>query len=170
MIKYLIFLCLIVLSCTPKPPPESGAVDATEAARELIKRVGKCALITLDESGQPQVRTMDPFEPEPDFTIWLATNPQSRKVTQIENNPAVTLYYADGDNGYVSLYGSAKLINDQTEKDIRWKQGWEQFYPNRKEGYLLIKVKPSRMEIIDYKSGIQGDSITWQPEVILFKE
>lgn len=163
-------LGLIVLSCTPQPQPESSLVDAKQAARELINRVGKCALITLDEAGQPQVRTMDPFEPEQDFTVWLATNPKSRKVKQIENNPMVTLYYADGDNGYVSLYGSAELVNDQAEKDTRWKEGWEQFYPNRKEGYLLIKVKPSRIEIIDYKSGIHGDSITWQPEDIRFKD
>lgn len=136
-------------------------VDAKQAARELINRVGKCALITLDESGHPQVRTMDPFEPEQNFTIWLATNPKSRKVIQIENNPAVTLYYKDGDNGYVSIYGTAELINDRAAKDQHWKQEWEEFYPDREEGYLLIKVKPLRLEIIDYASGIRGDSITW---------
>jgi len=139
------------------------------AAREIILASGKCALITLDEKGLPQVRTMDPFEPESDFTIWLATNPKSRKVNQIRSNPNVTLYYADkNDNGYVSIYGIAELVNDQREKDKRWKEEWKDFYPNRAEAYLLIKIMPLRMEFINYKAGHAGDSITWQPEIVMF--
>ncbi len=173
MFNRLFFLVLILLvGCkqnlqtkTPKLIKE----QTTLAAREIINGSGKCALITLDDKGLPQVRTMDPFEPESDFTIWLATNPKSRKVNQIKNNPNVTLYYSDkNDNGYVSIYGIAELVNDQMEKDKRWKADWDDFYPNRTDGYLLIKVRPFRMEFINYKAGHAGDSITWQPEIVFF--
>ena len=46
-----------------------------------------CALITLDSEGRPRVRVMDPFIPENDFTVWFGTNPKTRKVEQIKNNP-----------------------------------------------------------------------------------
>jgi general stress protein 26 len=131
---------------------------------------GNCALITLDNKGIPQVRTMDPFEPELDFTVWLATNPNSRKAQQIKRNPKATLYYVDNDeNGYVALHGTAVLVDDQKEKDKRWKEEWKAFYANRTDQYLLIKVIPDYLEVINYKRGISGDPKTWQPVRVDFK-
>ena len=113
---------------------------------------------------------MDPFKPEKDFVVWLATNPNSRKVKEIKKNTGVTLYYQDEENGYVSLYGKATLVNDQTEKDNRWKDEWSAYYPNRNEAYLLIKVVPIKLEVIHYKKGIKGNAKTWQPEVFVFQK
>lgn len=140
------------------------------AAREVMTSAGKCGLITQDERGLPQVRTMDPFLPEKDFTVWLATNPNSRKVKQISSNPKVTLYY-DGkdDNGYVTIHGTATLVNDQNEKDARWKNEWKDFYPNRTTQYLLIKIIPDYLEVINYKRGISGNPNTWQPAKVAFR-
>ncbi len=139
------------------------------AAREIMVASGTCALITLDEKNLPMVRVMSPFLPESDFTVWFGTNPKSRKVNQIKNNPKVTLYYLDSDvSGYVVIHGTAQLVDDQKEKEKRWKVEWEAFYPNRPEGYLLIKVSPEWMEVISFKRGIVGDPTTWQPPVVLF--
>jgi general stress protein 26 len=141
-----------------------------QAAREIMSRAGNCALITLDKKGTPQVRTMDPFEPERDFAVWLATNPNSRKVQHIKRNPRVTLYYSNKDqNGYVTLHGKAILVDDQKEKDKRWKEEWKAFYPNRSDQYILIKVIPDYLEVIHYKRGISGDPKTWQPVRVDFK-
>lgn len=151
-------------------PDDSARQRLTSVAREIISRAEHCVFITVDQNKQPQARTMDPFEPEADFTIWLATNPNSRKVNQIRKNSNVTLYYCDGDNGYVSLYGKAELVNNQQEKEKRWKTEWESFYPNRTDAYLLIRVIPSRMEIISYKNNITGNPKTWQPEIVHFRK
>ncbi len=130
---------------------------------------GTCALITLDEKDLPMVRVMDPFLPDSDFTVWLGTNPKSRKVNQIKNNPNVTLYYLDSDgSGYVVIHGIAQLVDEPKEKEKRWKVEWEAFYPNRTEDYLLIKVSPEWMEVISYSRGIVGDPTTWQPPVVRF--
>ena len=97
---------------------------------DILNNTTTCALITLDEKGKPHARTMDPFAPEGDFTIWMATNPHSRKVAEIKMNPQVALYYADKDDqGYVTLNGAAQLVNDQREKDRRWRDAWKDFYP-----------------------------------------
>lgn len=141
-----------------------------KAAREIIDSAKICALITTDENGIARARAMDPFTPENDFTIWLGTNKNTRKVQQIKNNPNVTLYYLDPDvSGYVVIYGKAELVNDKKLKDKYWKTKWEAFYPNKTVNYLLIKVTPNRLEVSSVKRGIKGDSFTWQPPGIDFE-
>jgi general stress protein 26 len=111
---------------------------------------------------------MDPFPPETDFTVWFGTKNQSRKVNQIKNNSTVTLYYQDIDaSGYVVIHGNAQIVDDQKEKEKRWKDTWEAFDPN-KEGYLLIKVSPKWMEVLSYSRGIVSDPSTWQTPVVTF--
>jgi len=125
----------------------------------------------MDQEGRPRVRIMDPFPPESDFTIWFGTNPRSRKVAQIRKNPRVTLYYQEIDGlGYVTIGGTAHLINDPKEKDTRWKDEWNAFYPDKKEDYLLIKVSPEWVEVLSYSHGIVGDPVTWEPPAVHFDE
>ncbi len=124
---------------------------------------------SLDENNLPMVRTMDPFPPESDFTVWFGTNAKSRKVNQIKTNPNVTLYYLDKDaSGYVVIHGKAQLVDDDKEKEKHWKVEWESFYPNKSEDYLLIKVTPLRMEVLSTTRGITGDPKTWQTPVVIF--
>ena len=139
------------------------------AAREIMNGASTCALITLDENNIPMARAMDPFAPEDDFTVWFGTNPKSRKVSQIKNNPTVTLYYLKSDeSGYVVVHGKAELVNSQKEKDAHWKEAWKAFYPNNTEAYLLIKVTPEWMEVVSYAHGIVGDSVSWEAPKVVF--
>lgn len=148
---------------------DSLNINIKNAAKKIMTSAGMCALITLDKEGRPRVREMDPFLPEEDFTVWFGTNPASRKVSQIENDQRVTLYYLDKDgSGYVMIHGEAQLINDREEKEKRWKTDWEAFYPNKTDSYLLIKVIPEWMEVISYAYGILGDPDTWEPPVVHF--
>ncbi|MBT8302053.1 MAG: pyridoxamine 5'-phosphate oxidase family protein [Maribacter sp.] len=174
--KRLIFnTCLIVIVIPFNIYGQNTDVnDATKerliiAAREIMDTAGTCALITLDDTSIPMVRIMDPFPPESDFTVWFGTKSESRKVDQIKNNPNVTLYYQDSDaSGYVVIHGKAQIIDEQREKQKRWKDAWEVFYPNNREGYLLIKVSPEWMEILSYTRGITGDPKTWQTPIVRF--
>lgn len=137
------------------------------AALEIMEASGTCALITLDEASLPMVRMMDPFLPEGDFTVWMGTNAKSRKVSHIQNNQNVTLFYQDEDrSGYVVLHGKAEIIDDDEEKQKWWKPAWEAFYPNNREGYTLIKVSAKSLEILSPPRGILGDSITWKAPVL----
>ena len=150
-------------------PKDTSKIKLINAAREIMTTAGTCALITLDKEGRPRVRAMDPFIPESDLTVWFGTNPKSRKVYQIKKDPRVTLYYLDSDvSGYVMIHGIAQIVDDQKEKEKRWKDEWKAFYPKKPEGYLLIKVSPKWMEVISYTHGIVGDTITWQPPIVLF--
>lgn len=146
--------------------PDSVLVNA---AREIMMSVPSCAFITLDEEGTPRVRAMETIDPEEDMTTWFVTNPYSRKVQQIENNPKVTLYYLDNDlSGYVTIHGNAVLVNDLEEKEKRWKEKWIEHYPNKYDDCLFIKVVPKWMEVLSMSRGIKNDTVTWQPPGISF--
>jgi general stress protein 26 len=173
--KYVCLISLILLSLPSKGfsqnihRDDSVNIKLKDAAREIMAEAELCALVTLDDSNSPMVRVMSPFLPEDDFTVWLGTNPKSRKVNQIKKNPNVTLYYLAQDaSGYVVIRGKAQLVDDQEEKDNRWKEEWKAFYANKTDSYLLIKVKPRQMEIVSYKHGILGDEESWTPPVVNF--
>lgn len=164
-----VLLFFTVQSFAQSTEQDSLKIQIRSAARKMMEAAGTCALITLDENGLPMVRIMDPFAPESDFTVWLGTNPLSRKVQQIKRNPQVTLYYVDSDgSGYVVLHGSASLIDDPVEKEKHWKPQWKAFYPDNKEAFLLIRVRPQRMEVVSYRHGVFGDPVTWQPPSVFF--
>jgi general stress protein 26 len=132
------------------------------AAKEIMEITRYCALITLDSSGQPQVRTMDPFLPDDQMVVWLGTNITSRKVHDIRHDPRVSLYYeAPQGGGYVVIQGDAYLIDDPENKEKYWKEAWDAFYPDRQSTYTLIKVIPKKLEIISYQHGITSSSNTW---------
>lgn len=168
LVLTLLFSSILVVGQHTKAEDASDA-QIKEVAKEIMTAASTCALITIDEKGSPRVRTMDTFLPENDFTVWFGTNPKSRKVAQIKNNPKVTLYYTAANNsGYVTIHGEAQLINDAKEKEKRWKPGWDAFYPNRDESYVLIKILPKWMEVVSFNHDLVGDEKTWEPPIVFF--
>lgn len=128
-------------------------------ARTVIDSAQCRILISVDESGKPQARTMSPFPPEENMTIWLGTNPRSRKVKQIRNNPNVMVYYYDTKSfSYVSVAGQARIVNDPEKRAHYWKESWTQFYPDPEKDYTLIEVTPKRLEICSFKYKLFWDS------------
>jgi general stress protein 26 len=140
------------------------------AAREIIGAQTYCALITIDSTGRANIRTMNPFPPEEDMTVWMATNSRSRKVKEISNNPKVVLYYANHAQatGYVAITGTAVLVDDIKEKTKRKRDYWTQAFPDWKY-LMLIKVIPERLEVINYKYGFTNNSENWDPAYVEFK-
>jgi len=163
---------LVVLNTSAAPSQQTKHPDRQQliaAAREIMTSARYCALITVDRSGQAQSRTVDPFAPDENMEIWIGTNPRSRKVAAIRRNPRVTLYYFDLEaQAYVSISGIARLVNDPKEKAKHWKAEWKAFYPDRARDYLLIAVRPERLELVNVKQGIVGDPLTWRPPAASF--
>lgn len=102
--------------------------------------------------------------------VWFGTNANSRKVAELRRHPRVTLYYFDRDSqAYVTIDGRARLVNDASEKARHWKEEWKTFYPNRDKNYLLIEVRPERLEVVNTKKGLVGDPRTWLPPSVNFQ-
>jgi general stress protein 26 len=132
------------------------------AAREIISHVKYCALITTDSTGNANVRTMNPFPPEEDMAVWMATNKHTRKYAEIKKNPKVTLYYANhaAVEGYVTIKGKAVLIDDMAVKLKMKRDYWDQSFPDFND-LILIKIVPERLEVINYKHRMNNSSATW---------
>ncbi len=161
-------LLLSWLLTTTAAAQESG-VDrqtALAAAREVMAAAGICTLITLDSTGHPQARVMDPFPPDDDFIVWMGTNRSTRKVTQIGADPRVTLSCFDSKGiAYVTLLGRAEVVDALDERARRFKPGWKDFYDDehRGEDFVLIRLVPERLEMISIAHGIASAPKGWKP-------
>ena len=145
-----------------------GDMQLLDLARTAMVEARYCALITVDTDGQPRARTVDPFLPDDDFNILIATRPNTRKIEQIKENPRVTLYYFDAENrNYVTVMGVAKLIDDVGMKEaMRRENDNDRLYPNFPDDYLLIHVSPTWVEAM--VPGHRGDRETWRPSGVRF--
>jgi len=162
ILSAVILLCPLMIRAQDTELTNYDRDTLISAAKEIMEAARYCALVTLDLSGYPQVRTMDPFLPGEDMVVWLGTNVNSRKVREIRNDSRVSLYYeAPNGRGYVVIQGNASIINDPEKTERYWKEEWNEFYPDRNSNFALIKVLPNKLEIIDYNHGITGSSNTW---------
>jgi general stress protein 26 len=167
-------LCEAIIATGQEPaPPAPHRPAILAAARELMGRARYCTLVTVGPEGHPQARIVDPLAPEgDDMTVWIATNPLTRKVDQIRKDPRVTLlYFHSGGPGYVTLLGTAEVVSDAAEKAKRWKEEWAPFYKDKSRGddYVLLRVKPSRLEIVSEAQGMRSDPQTWRPLSVAFE-
>ena len=139
------------------------------AAREIIKETTYCALVTIDSTGQPQVRTMNPFPANDELITWFATSRTSRKVREIKNNPKVCVYYANHmtAKGYVNITGTAEVIDDK-ELLLKMKRDYWENIPDWQNIFVLIKIVPKTIEVINYKHGLNNDPKTFRaPSIVL---
>lgn len=132
------------------------------AAREIIEGQTYCAIATVDQQGRPQVRTMNPFPPEDDWSVWMATNSRSHKVRDIHANANVCLYYANHERalGSVRICGKVELVDDMNEKLKRERVYWKDSFTDWKY-LLLIKVVPERIEVLNYARGLSNEGDDW---------
>ena len=139
------------------------------AAREIIKETTYCALVTIDSTGQPRVRTMNPFPLNDEFITWFATSRNSRKVREIKSNSKVCVYYANHivARGYVSITGTAEVIDDK-ELLLKMKRDYWESIPNWQNIFVLLKIVPKTIDVINYKHGLINDPETLAAPSIVF--
>lgn len=160
---------------TESPPAQAPAAprdtlvrpSLEEFARRIVKAVPYPTFITKDATGQPQARTVQALQPDSAWTVWFATNPRTRKVSEVSRDPRVVLHYFDLSTlSYVSLVGRARVVRDRATKDAHWDASWNAFYPDRDAGVVLIAVTADRLEVVSSTLGIAGDAATWRPPVV----
>jgi len=154
----------LLAQAIPGDSPSRAQIIA--AAKDIMQAARYCTLVTIGPDGHPQARIVDPFPPDSDLTIWIATNPLTRKVQDIGRDHRVTLlYFNPTASEYVTVLGTAELDSDSAHKARHWKPEWAGFYrnANRGEDYLLLRVRPSRLEVVSTQRGLHNDPKTWRP-------
>ena len=163
---------LLIVGCQARPEADlSGQstdapapwTDVHAVAWDIISSARVVTLITLNDEGQPQARLLDATPPDSgEFVIWMGTNRNSAKVAEISHNPRATLFYRSLDGGgYVTLRGTASIVDDAALKERYWRPAWEAFYPDRDALFVLIRFQPDDGEVVSFANGLVGDSLTW---------
>ncbi|MDB4086848.1 pyridoxamine 5'-phosphate oxidase family protein [Flavobacteriaceae bacterium] len=167
-ISHLIVILFIFISISSFSQ-EYSKKNIIDIANSIINDSHSCVFITLDSNNKPTSRLMDPNIYNNDFEIYLVTNPNSRKVSHIRNDNRITLNFSHKKRGsYVSINGTAKLINELSKKKKYWKSEWTPYYKDLDKDCILIKINPKSLEIVSTPSNIFSDPVTWEPTTIIF--
>ena len=89
---------------------------------EKFKGPTLCAFATVTEEGKPRVRYTTPTMDE-NLTIWMATFANSRKISQIKNNPEVYITSGVGSfetaESWVQIEAKAEILYDECKTPSR---------------------------------------------------
>ena len=144
------------------------SIQIQAGAMEVMKAARYATLATIGKDGQPQSRIVDPLV-SPDGTIWIGTNPLTRKVGEIRKDSRVSLLFFNAKaSEYVTVIGNASIVNDVRTKSAHWKEDWAPFYKSKHAGsdFMLIRVQPSRLEVSSQRLGLNNHPVTWRPVTI----
>ena len=162
-------LLIVSLACLLCIPADAADVQDLEAAiRAIVNKDPTGALVSLDADGQPRIRSVDVRPLDRGLVFWVATKPNTRKVTQIAEHPQVALHFnVDAEGSYVSVMGRARLVEDaETINRISWREPEVRntFWPRFPEDYLLIEITPDWIEVTG--EGVPADTETWRPAAL----
>ena len=142
-----------------------------KAALEISSKARYAAFITIGPDGQPQARIVDALGPDADFTVWVATNPATRKVADLARDPRATLQFFEGSfPGYVTFVGTAAVVTDPEVRAVHFKEEWGPFFKDKFRGadFALLKFVPKRLEIVSQAHGLVNDPKNWRPVSLEF--
>jgi general stress protein 26 len=118
--------------------------------REMVKDVKYAMMTTVTAEGHLHGCPMTTSETSLGAKeIWFIGDKKSESVTNIKGNPQVNLaYVSQQDKDYVSINGTAELVDDKDKLDELWSPVYNAFYEQGKEDadIQLIKVVPNGAE------------------------
>jgi general stress protein 26 len=125
--------------------------------RELVKDIEIGMLTTIDEDGTLHSRPMSTNgQVESDGTLWFFTYASSHKVTEVEQHQQVNVSFsAPSKQRYVSMSGTAQLVQDRNKIQELWKPELKAWFPNELDepDIALLKVNVVKAEYWDAPSG-----------------
>ncbi|MFX0025732.1 MAG: pyridoxamine 5'-phosphate oxidase family protein [Candidatus Hermodarchaeota archaeon] len=129
---------------------------------KLIEESKAAYLTTIDSNGAPITRAMFNLrnklqfpefssffnKQENKFLIYISTNTSSSKVTHIEKNPTINVYFCDPDDFKgVMLGGKVEIVEDKKLKHEIWLDWWTRYYPEGVDDpdYTLLRLNPKNL-------------------------
>ena len=123
--------------------------DITAIAR-LLARIDICMLTTRAQDGSLHGRPMsNNGDVEYDGDNWFFAEDGSRKVTEIEAEPAVELGFIDSDAAtWINVEGEATIVRDDVErKRSLWMDDFERWFQNGPDDPRVVLIKVSARHI-----------------------
>lgn len=142
-------------------------------AKQMLKRSKYCFLVTHGEGDWCSARLVEPIiETGEDgkLTLWIGTRKDLRKTDEIWSNPKVTLTFENTrEDANLVIYGNAFIETDPEIKKKHWKTTWQLFFPSgpKSDEYVVIRIEPSRMEIVNFSKNITPEPFGLKSAVLL---
>ncbi len=124
--------------------------EGTRTVAELIKGHRIAMLTSIGADGTLLSRPMALQETEFDGDLWFFAERDSRKVANIAGNPQVNVTVGSATT-WVSLTGTAVVVDDGERKRELWNQVVEAWFPEGPDddGVVLLKVVADSAEYWD---------------------
>jgi general stress protein 26 len=132
-----------------------------EIARTTVKKAAFAFLVTFGADGNLYARLMQPFPPDEQFVVWMGTSRVSRKVAQLQRDDRATLAYERVHEGaYVTLMGTATIVDDLALRRRYWLERWRGFWPAGPEDddYILLRFTAFQLELKNDARGVSPQS------------
>ena len=112
--------------------------ETYDKLNELLKNARIGMLTTMTPNGKHVSRPMGLQATEFDGDLWFFTYEDSSKVQEITNNPEVNVSFSDtGSSSWVSLTGTAEVVNDMSKAE----QLWNPLLKTSSETRILSRIK-----------------------------
>ena len=128
--------------------------ETIEKLNLLIKDI-KIAMLTTISQGILRARPMATQETAFDGTLWFFTSKQTHKAEEIAEDNRVNVSFAEpDDNRYVSMSGTAELVDDREKFEELWSPFYLSWFPDGLDdpSLILLKVTVEQAEYWDATS------------------
>ncbi len=123
--------------------------EKLQKLRELMKGIDFAMLTTVDDDGGLHSRPMSTQEAEFDGDLWFFTSEDTGKVSDVERDARVNVNYArPDDHTYVSVTGTALVLNDRAKMQELWSPIYKAYFPKGLDdpNLRLLKVEVTEAE------------------------
>lgn len=130
--------------------------DVTELI-ERIKEIKIAMLTSAEQDGTLHSRPMYTQQPDEDGTLWFFTEKDSAKIYEVRKDQHVNLGYSKPqDNLYVSISGTATVVQNSEKIKSLWSEGLRAWFPKGPEdpNIALLRVNIDRGEYWDQPSNV----------------
>ncbi len=139
-------------------------IEQIKQLAELIRDVDIAMFTTTGVDGRLYSRPLGTQEVEFDGDLWFATAADSPKVAEISLNPQVNVAYASpSKNTYVSVAGTARIVDDRAKVEELWSPAMKLFFPGGKDdpNLRLIHVRAESAEYWDGPGTLLGKALSF---------
>lgn len=128
--------------------------DAVATLAALLKDERFAMLTTVAEDGTFMSRPMAMQQVEADGDLWFFSGKDSRKVAHVTDRPEVSVTVSSNDV-WVSLSGTARVVEDLEKKRELWNAGIEAWFPDGRDAdtVVLLRVEAGSAEYWDTPGG-----------------
>jgi general stress protein 26 len=127
--------------------------SSTDRIWELVSSLSYCFLVSnVGEHARPMAAIVK----EEEGRVYFLTDLSSAKLTEIRQEPRVTLTFSDGHSKFATLNGQAAIDNNRALIKRLWNPGAQAFWPEgpTAPNVTAIVVTPTHGEYWDGPSGI----------------